>query len=72
MKKNRLSFSSVSIEEKKVDKTEEETTHGTEGKKRLIKNSTYQYSKKNYGRSRGSGRSFKGGGGLVRLKERRN
>ena len=62
MKKNRLSFSSVSIEEKKVDKTEEETTHGTEGKKRLIKNSTYQYSKKNYGRSRGSSRSFKSSG----------
>jgi len=62
MKKNRLSFSSVSIEEKKDDKTEEKTTRGAEGRKRLIKNSTYQYSKKNYGRSRGSSRSFKSSG----------
>lgn len=57
MKKNRLSFSSVSIEQKKEDKTT--TRNVPQGhpagvnKKKNIKSSTYQYTKKNFGGNRG-------------------
>ncbi|OGI71570.1 hypothetical protein A3B84_02035 [Candidatus Nomurabacteria bacterium RIFCSPHIGHO2_02_FULL_35_13] len=72
MKKTRLSFSSVSIEpthsvsgDKKPAKTDvgrpdsrrPTSVDHYSGKKKLIKNSTYQYSKKNYGQ-RGNNRSF--------------
>ncbi|PIR06177.1 hypothetical protein CO033_00765 [Candidatus Nomurabacteria bacterium CG_4_9_14_0_2_um_filter_32_10] len=68
MKKNRLPFSAISIDEKK-----QETIHldsknispdiGRQNTKRPIskkhtKSSTYQYSKKNYGQSRGNNRPF--------------
>lgn len=61
MKKNRLSFSSVSIEQKKDEKTSPSPVAGghisgtnkkedrTGGKKKTIKSSTYQYTKKNFG-----------------------
>ena len=71
MRKTRLSFSSVMMEEKKENKTPNKTDaghpdsrrlapvkHSTGERKRLIKSSTYQYSKKNYGQSRGGNRSF--------------
>ena len=71
MKKTRLSFSSVMMEptrpqseEKKPTKATDtpraDSRRGTSGgeKKKLIKSSTYQYSKKNYGQSRGGNRSF--------------
>jgi ribonuclease J len=70
-KKNRLSFSSVSTENKEEQKTENKfevyvpSGSGTPGRKRTAKNSTYQYSKKNFGR-RGSTR-----GSLQRTKEER-
>ena len=59
MKKNRLSFSSVSIDPKKEEKLNQTTqifgtgrenknTNKIGEKKRIIKNSTYQYSKKNF------------------------
>src|SRR3989344_2760176 len=72
MKKTRLSFSSVSIEPThsvsgdkkpaKADVGRPDSRRPTSvdhysGKKKLIKNSTYQYSKKNYGQ-RGNNRSF--------------
>ena len=67
MRKTRLSFSSVSIEEKKpanpgaghLDSRHSASVgHNTGGRKKLIKSSTYQYSKKNYGQSRSNNRSF--------------
>ncbi|MEX2052315.1 MAG: ribonuclease J [Candidatus Paceibacterota bacterium] len=76
IKKTRLSFSSVSIEEKKPVhigptegskelKFEARKPHGGEHKhparKRPTKSSTYQYSKKNYGPNKGS-RGVYGGG----------
>jgi ribonuclease J len=67
MKKTRLSFSAVSIEptthsvggEKKFTKTNvgrSDSRHQIS--KKSTKSSTYQYSKKNYGQSRGGNRSF--------------
>ncbi len=70
MKKTRLSFSAVSIEpthQASGDKKSVKLDIGrlgtrrpmsVENKKRTIKSSTYQYSKKNYGQSRGGNRSF--------------
>ncbi len=82
IKKNRLSFSSVSVEDKKPARS---TTHGHHGgdtrghshghhntphaphtagghkspeKRRPVKNSTYQYSKKNFGRGGAGGRPY--------------
>jgi len=56
MKKNRLPFSAISIDEKKPDVGRQDSRRPTS--KKLIKSSTYQYSKKNYGQSRSSNRSF--------------
>jgi len=69
MKKNRLSFSSVSIEEKKEDtKTNKTETarsnfrrsipadHSIGDRKKIIKSSTYQYTKKNFRRSQNNNR----------------
>lgn len=69
MRKNRLSFSSVMMEEKKENKTEQKidvgrlshrrptsTDIGT--KKKLIKSSTYQYTKKKFGPSKNNNRPF--------------
>lgn len=50
MKKNRLPFSAISIDEKKPDVGRQDSKRPTSRK--LIRSSTYQYSKKNYGRSR--------------------
>jgi ribonuclease J len=68
MKKNRLSFSSVSIDPKKEEKTlshsssavinkENKTEYKTQEKKKFTKNSTYQYTKKNFRQSRGANNS---------------
>jgi ribonuclease J len=65
MKKNRLSFSSVSIDPKKEDKVNNDSVnHGVSkehkaeykisDKKRSNKNSTYQYTKKNFKQNRNS------------------
>ncbi len=66
MKKNRLSFSSVSIDPKKQEEKtyvrphtsnmqkEDKTGYRTPEKKKLTKNSTYQYSKKNFKQNRGT------------------
>ena len=65
MKKTRLSFSSVMMEEKKenkiitnphLQKIKIENKNGE--KRKLIKSSTYQYRKKNYGKQIGGNRSF--------------
>ncbi len=63
MKKNRLSFSSIMIEpthpineDKKIETGRQDSKRPTS--KKLIKSSTYQYSKKNYGQSRNNNRSF--------------
>ncbi|MEK7088762.1 MAG: ribonuclease J [Patescibacteria group bacterium] len=56
MKKNRLPFSAISIDEKKLDVGRQNSKRPIS--KKLIKSSTYQYSKKNYGQSRGNNRSF--------------
>src|SRR3990167_7011733 len=69
MKKTRLSFSSVSIEDNKENKGEPNREHPRSGKmdykthdrKRSAKSSTYQYSKKGYGQARGH-KSFGGKG----------
>jgi ribonuclease J len=68
MKKNRLSFSAISIEPKKDDKVHNQNTpHDTTDpkhksdhrnihtgdRKKIIKSSTYQYTKKNFGKGRG-------------------
>ena len=74
MKKSRLSFSSVSMENQKdqqknanKDQKKEETsvgsplsnsTHISSDKKKLTKSSTYQYSKKNFGNRRGGTKPF--------------
>jgi ribonuclease J len=55
IKKNRLSFSAVSIEEKKE---QHKTEHKHPDKKRQIKSSTYQYSKFGKGQGRGRSRGF--------------
>src|SRR3989344_1340685 len=59
-KKNRLSFSSVSVEDKKPTHAsgEHRTEHRGPDRRRQTKSSTYQYSKKGYGSSRGGKRSF--------------
>lgn len=54
MKKNRLPFSAISIDEKKPDVKRQDFKRATS--KKIIKNSTYQYSKKNYGQNKN--RSF--------------
>ena len=63
IKKTRLSFSSISIEDGKEQKAEQTTTQRVEHKmsdrKRPIKSSTYQYSKKRYGQN-GRSRPFGG------------
>ena len=66
IKKTRLSFSSLSLEDKKENKTEHKTLsrpdvgrpdsrHPTSGeeKKRASKSSTYQYARKRYGQNKG-------------------
>ena len=53
-KKNRISFSSLSIEEKKDVKTE----HKAQDKKRQVKSSSYRYSKKRYAGQSRQGRPF--------------
>ncbi len=68
MKKNRLSFSSVSIEPAHSMGSDKKPANSDIGRqdsrrptfKKLIKSSTYQYSKKNYGQSRGNNSSFIG------------
>ena len=61
MKKNRLPFSAIMIEEKKTTKPDIGRLDSRRGiSKKLIKNSTYQYSKKNYRQSRSNNRSFSG------------
>lgn len=66
MRKNRLSFSSIMMEEKKPepghrtsfsDVGRPKFGRPTSEKKKLMKSSTYQYSKKNYGQTRNN-RSF--------------
>jgi len=57
MKKNRLPFSAISIDNKKPDIIKRQDFK-LETSKKIIKNSTYQYSKKNYGQSRNRNRSF--------------
>lgn len=78
MRKTRLSFSSVSIEEKNPAKLKirhpdfrrpASMGHNTEGRKKLIKSSTYQYSKKNYGQSRSNNRSFTSKSGYINTNE---
>ena len=64
MKKNRLPFSALSIEPNRPTNEEKKSTRGpnTENRsgerKKVIKSSTYQYTKKNYGRSRSNNNSF--------------
>jgi len=72
MRKNRLPFSAIMIEEKKPTKPDLERLDSRRGiplssgrqnpgrttTKKLIKSSTYQYSKKNYGQSRSNNRPF--------------
>ncbi|MCX6751598.1 MAG: ribonuclease J [Candidatus Nomurabacteria bacterium] len=69
MRKNRLPFSAISIDEKKPDIPRLESKHASPdvgrqnsrrptSTKKTIKSSTYQYSKKNYGQSRNSNRPF--------------
>ncbi len=61
MKKNRLSFSSVSIENKKpVRSAIVKVKEGNKNEKikKKIKSSTYQYSKKNYRRPKNNNRPF--------------
>lgn len=63
MKKNRLSFSSIMIEPTRPTSEDKKIETGRQDSKRpsskkLIKSSTYQYSKKNYGQSRNNNRSF--------------
>ncbi len=62
MKKNRLSFSALSVEDKKIPAQNALTSipgreHRNVERKRGIKNSTYQYSKRGFGQ-RGRGGSF--------------
>jgi len=61
MKKTRLSFSAVSIEDKKPGRVEEVHSRDSrvpDHKRKAIKSSTYQYSKKSYGPKRNSSRSW--------------
>ncbi len=69
MRKNRLPFSAISIDEKKPEPERLESKHASPdvgrqnfrrptSTKKLTKSSTYQYSKKNYGQSRNSNRPF--------------
>jgi len=70
MKKNRLPFSAIMIEEKKTTKPDVGRLDSRRGtSKKLIKNSTYQYSKKNYGQSRSNNRSFSGKSGYKNTNE---
>jgi len=68
MKKNRLSFSAVSIDPKKEEKTQPRpfvvgsntqarSEHRNQDRKKNLKSSTYQYSKKGFKQSRGGGGS---------------
>jgi len=65
-KKTRLSFSSVSIEAKKENKTPSKPynsghsniEHKNQERKKLTKSSTYQYSKFGKGQNRRSGHTF--------------
>jgi ribonuclease J len=65
IKKNRLSFSSISIDKDQKEKTEGVESAGarTTERKRPPKSSTYQYSKFGKGRSGNSGRSLVNRGG---------
>ncbi len=56
-KKNRLSFSSISIEPKKVEKNEIKKENNVLEKRKPLKSSTYQYSKKNFRQQRGKNSS---------------
>ncbi len=73
MKKNRLPFSAIMIEEKKPEpghrtspafsnsprpNSGRSTSEKNPTSKKLVKSSTYQYSKKNYGQSRNNNNSF--------------
>lgn len=71
MRKNRLPFSAIMMEEKKPESghrtsfsdvgrpnSGRPTSERRQASKKLIKSSTYQYTKKSYGQSRSSNRSF--------------
>lgn len=61
-KKTRLSFSAISVDEKKENTTNTArpqnkraiSLHGSDNQKRTTKSSTYQYTKKRYGQNKGS------------------
>lgn len=77
IKKTRLSFSSVSIEEKKTAPTVGVNTLGVHreqrhrDKKKLIKSSTYQYSKKSYGQGRSRNNAYGGKGQYKNLNDKK-
>ena len=57
-KKNRLPFSAVSVDEKKVPTHQSAHAPREVEKKKIIKSSTYQYTKKGFRQSRGGKHSF--------------
>ena len=63
-KKNRLSFSSVSLDPSSVEDSKKQVRHIRDSRslerKKTNKSSTYQYTKKSYGHGRTSGKSYSG------------